>query len=419
MTTVFLKPKKEESLKRFHPWVFSGAIARVLLDASHKGDAPVEGELVSVRSSANEILGVGHWQIGSIAVRILAFGVEQLPSDFWCERIRAAYKVREAIGLIRPDNNTFRLIHGEGDFLPGLIVDVYADTAVVQAHSIGMHESRNEIANALMSEIPQVQNVYYKSDDTLPFKASIEGDKVGYLIKNQKSQIKDTEEFWSVENGLEFRIDWLRGQKTGFFVDQRENRALVERYASGKDVLNMFCYTGGFSLYALRGGAKTVDSVDVSQKAIDLVNINVARNFPNDPRHHAYAADAFDFLSEKIKNQKSQIKNHQSPITNYDLIVLDPPAFAKHRDAVKNALRGYQRINAKAIEKIRPGGILFTFSCSQAVDKEAFRLAVFSAAAQVGRKVRILHQLHQPQDHPINIYHPEGEYLKGLVLYVE
>ena len=419
MTTVILKPKKEESLRRFHPWVFSGAIARVLLDASHKGDAPVEGELVCVRSSANEILGIGHWQVGSIAVRILAFGVEQLPSDFWCERIRAAYKVREAIGLIRPDNNTFRLIHGEGDFLPGLIVDVYADTAVVQAHSIGMHESRNEIANALKSEIPQVQNVYYKSDDTLPFKASIEGDKTGWLITNHQSPITNhqspvthSDEFWSVENGLEFRIDWLRGQKTGFFVDQRENRALVERYASGKDVLNMFCYTGGFSLYALRGGAKTVDSVDVSQKAIDLVNINVARNFPNDPRHHAYTADAFDFLSEKITN-------HNSPITNYDLIILDPPAFAKHRDAVKNALRGYQRINAKAIEKIRPGGILFTFSCSQAVDKEAFRLAVFSAAAQVGRKVRILHQLHQPQDHPINIYHPEGEYLKGLVLYVE
>ena len=419
MTTVILKPKKEESLRRFHPWVFSGAIARVLLDASHKGDAPVEGELVCVRSSANEILGIGHWQVGSIAVRILAFGVEQLPSDFWCERIRAAYKVREAIGLIRPDNNTFRLIHGEGDFLPGLIVDVYADTAVVQAHSIGMHESRNEIANALKSEIPQVQNVYYKSDDTLPFKASIEGDKTGWLITNHQSPVTHSDEFWSVENGLEFRIDWLRGQKTGFFVDQRENRALVERYASGKDVLNMFCYTGGFSLYALRGGAKTVDSVDVSQKAIDLVNINVARNFPNDPRHHAYAADAFDFLSEKITNHKSPITNHQSPITNYDLIILDPPAFAKHRDAVKNALRGYQRINAKAIEKIRPGGILFTFSCSQAVDKEAFRLAVFSAAAQVGRKVRILHQLHQPQDHPINIYHPEGEYLKGLVLYVE
>ena len=405
MTTVILKPKKEESLRRFHPWVFSGAIARVLLDASHKGDAPVEGELVSVRSAANEVLGIGHWQVGSIAVRILAIGVEQLPSDFWHSRIRVAYQVREAIGLIRPDNNTFRLIHGEGDFLPGLIVDVYADTAVVQAHSIGMHVSRNEIANALMSEIPQVQNVYYKSDDTLPFKASIEGDKTGWLITNNQLLVTNSDEFWSVENGLEFRIDWLRGQKTGFFVDQRENRVLVERYVSGKDVLNMFCYTGGFSLYALRGGAKTVDSVDVSQKAIDLVNINVARNFPNDPRHHAYAADAFDFLSEKI--------------TNYDLIILDPPAFAKHRDAVKNALRGYQRINAKAIEKIRPGGILFTFSCSQAVDKEAFRLAVFSAAAQVGRKVRILHQLHQPQDHPINIYHPEGEYLKGLVLYVE
>ena len=309
-------------------------------------------------------------------------------------------------------NDTYRLVHGEGDFLPGLIVDVYADTAVVQAHSIGMHLSRKQIAKALMDEIPQVQNVYYKSDDTLPFKAPIEGDKIGYLITNDQSPITNDEDFWSSENGLQFRIDWLRGQKTGFFIDQRENRALVERYAKGKDVLNMFCYTGGFSLYALRGGAKTVDSVDVSQKAIDLVNVNVARNFPNDPRHHAYAADAFDFLSEKITNHKSQI-------TNYDLIILDPPAFAKHRDAVKNALRGYQRINAKAIEMIRPGGILFTFSCSQAVDKEAFRLAVFSAAAQVGRKVRILHQLHQPQDHPINIYHPEGEYLKGLVLYVE
>ena len=421
MTTIYLKPHKEESLRRFHPWVFSGAIAKVVLDASHKSPAPEEGELVCVRSSANEVLGVGHWQIGSIAVRILAFGVENLPADFWNERIRAAYQVRESLGLTpnhqsqitnHQYNDTFRLIHGEGDFLPGLIVDVYADTAVVQAHSIGMHLCRNEIAKAIIAEVPQVQNVYYKSDDTLPFKAPIEGDKIGYLITNDQSPITNDEDFWSSENGLQFRIDWLRGQKTGFFIDQRENRALVERYAKGKDVLNMFCYTGGFSLYALRGGAKTVDSVDVSQKAIDLVNVNVARNFPNDPRHHAYAADAFDFLSEKITNHKSQI-------TNYDLIILDPPAFAKHRDAVKNALRGYQRINAKAIEMIRPGGILFTFSCSQAVDKEAFRLAVFSAAAQVGRKVRILHQLHQPQDHPINIYHPEGEYLKGLVLYVE
>lgn len=405
MTTVYLKPHKEESLKRFHPWVFSGAIARVVLDAAHEGNAPLEGELVCVRSSANEALGVGHWQVGSIAVRILLFGAEKLPDDFWNERIRAAYQVRVAIGLIRPDNNTFRLIHGEGDFLPGLIVDVYADTAVVQAHSIGMHVSRKAIADALTEEIPQVQNVYYKSDDTLPFKAHIEGDKVGYLVMTDGEKAED---FWSMENGLSFRIDWLRGQKTGFFVDQRENRALVERYAQEKDVLNMFCYTGGFSLYALRGDAKTVDSVDVSQKAIDLVNINVARNFPDAANHTAVAADAFEYLSA----QKAQGKT-------YDLIILDPPAFAKHRDAVKNALRGYQRINAKAIEMIRPGGILFTFSCSQAVDKEAFRLAVFSAAAQVGRRVRILHQLHQPQDHPINIYHPEGEYLKGLVLYVE
>ena len=408
MTTVYLKPHKEESLKRFHPWVFSGAISKVVLDASHKASEPQEGELVCVRSAANEVLGVGHWQIGSIAVRILAFGLEELPADFWNERIRAAYQVRNAIGLIRPDNNTFRLIHGEGDFLPGLIVDVYADTAVVQAHSVGMHVHRNEIAQALLDEVPQVKNVYYKSDDTLPFKAAIEGEKVGYLISNLQSPISNSEEFWSLENGLSFRIDWLRGQKTGFFVDQRENRALVERYASNKDVLNMFCYTGGFSLYALRGGAKTVDSVDVSQKAIDLVNVNVAKNFPKATNHTAVAADAFEYLSAQKNAGKT-----------YDLIILDPPAFAKHRDAVKNALRGYQRINAKAIEMIRPGGILFTFSCSQAVDKEAFRLAVFSAAAQVGRKVRILHQLHQPQDHPINIYHPEGEYLKGLVLYVE
>lgn len=416
MTTVILKPHKEESLKRFHPWVFSGAIARVVLDAAHQSDAPEEGELVCVRSAANEVLGVGHWQVGSIAVRILAFGVEELPADFWQERIRAAYQVREAIGLIRPENDTFRLIHGEGDWLPGLIVDIYADTAVVQAHSVGMHVSRNEIAKALIAQVPQVKNVYYKSDDTLPFKAPIEGDKTGWLISNFlsqrndyfKFQISNFEEFWSTENGLSFRIDWLRGQKTGFFVDQRENRALVERYAKDKDVLNMFCYTGGFSLYALRGGAKRVDSVDVSQKAIDLVNINVARNFPNATNHTAVAADAFEYLSA----QKAAGKT-------YDLIILDPPAFAKHRDAVKNALRGYQRINAKAIEMIRKGGLLFTFSCSQAVDKEAFRLAIFSAAAQVGRKVRILHQLHQPQDHPINIYHPEGEYLKGLVLYVE
>ena len=417
MTTIFLKPHKEESLKRFHPWVFSGAIARVVLDAAHKAAAPEEGELVSVRSAANEPLGVGHWQVGSIAVRILSFGTDTLPADFWRERIRAAYQVRQTLGLAnlqpsafsrQPLNNTFRLIHGEGDFLPGLIVDVYAATAVIQAHSVGMHVCRKEIAQAILAEVPQVQSIYYKSDDTLPFKAPVEGEKTGWLKEPSAVSHQPSEEFWSVENGLLFRIDWLRGQKTGFFIDQRENRALVERYAADKEVLNMFCYTGGFSLYALRGGAKTVDSVDVSQKAIDLVNINVAKNFPSATNHTAVAADAFEYLTA----QKAQGRT-------FDLIILDPPAFAKHRDAVKNALRGYQRINAKAIEMIRPGGILFTFSCSQAVDKEAFRLAVFSAAAQVGRKVRILHQLHQPQDHPINIYHPEGEYLKGLVLYVE
>ena len=407
MTTIYLKPHKEESLKRFHPWVFSGAIARVVLDASHKASAPEEGELVAVRSSSDEVLGVGHWQVGSIAVRILAFGVEQLPKDYWQQRIRAAYQVRETLGLVRSDNNTFRLIHGEGDFVPGLIVDVYADTAVVQAHSVGIHCCRKEIAQAIVAEVPQVQAVYYKSDDTLPFKAPIEGEKTGWLVENRKSRA-ESDEFWSQENGLKFRIDWLKGQKTGFFIDQRENRALVERYANGKDVLNMFCYTGGFSLYALRGSAKTVDSVDVSQKAIDLVEANVKKNFPKAKNHRAVTADAFEYLTAQ-----------KAAGSTYDLIILDPPAFAKHRDAVKNALRGYQRINAKAIEMIRPGGILFTFSCSQAVDKEAFRLAVFSAAAQVGRKVRILHQLHQPQDHPINIYHPEGEYLKGLVLYVE
>lgn len=411
MTTIYLKPHKEESLKRFHPWVFSGAIARIVLDASHKAAAPEEGELVAVYSSSNEVLGVGHWQVGSIAVRILAFGVAELPAGFWNERIHAAYHVREALLLTANSqqptaNNTFRLVHGEGDFLPGLIVDIYAETAVMQAHSVGMHVCRHEIAKAILEEVPQVKNVYYKSDDTLPFKASIEGEKTGWLIA--KSQEPTADEYWSIENGLKFRIDWLKGQKTGFFIDQRENRALVERYARGKVVLNMFCYTGGFSLYALRGGARSVDSVDVSQKAIDLVNINVARNFPDATNHTAVAADAFDYLSAQREKGST-----------YDLIILDPPAFAKHRDAVKNALRGYQRINAKAIEMIRPGGILFTFSCSQAVDKEAFRLAVFSAAAQVGRKVRILHQLHQPQDHPINIYHPEGEYLKGLVLYVE
>ena len=410
MTTVYLKPHKEESLLRFHPWVFSGAIRSIQLDADYPHAQPQEGEVVQVRDSNGNILGVGHYQIGSIAVRILAFGVRELPHDFWQERIRAAYKVRCSLGLITPIsntqypiNNTYRLVHGEGDFMPGLIVDIYADTAVIQAHSIGMHYHREEIAKAIVQAVPQVDKVYYKSDDTLPHKAPIQGERVGYLIGAEKADFNG--DFWAKENGLDFRIDWLRGQKTGFFIDQRDNRALLEHYAQGKEVLNMFCYTGGFSVYALRGGAKLVHSVDVSQKAIDLVRSNVAHNFGENAPHEAFAEEAFEFMA---KNQNK-----------YDLIVLDPPAFAKHRDAVKNALRGYQRLNAKGIQAIRPGGILFTFSCSQAIDKDMFRLAVFSAAAQVGRKVRILHQLHQPADHPINIYHPEGEYLKGLVLQVE
>ena len=403
MTTVYLKPHKEESLLRFHPWVFSGAIRSIQLDADYPHAQPQEGEVVQVVGSNGKVLGVGHYQIGSIAVRILAFGVSELPQDFWQERIRAAYNVRQSLGLITTENNTYRLVHGEGDFLPGLIVDIYADTAVIQAHSIGMHCHRQEIAEAIIQNVAQVDKVYYKSDDTLPHKAPIQGERVGYLIGAEKADFNG--DFWAKENGLDFRIDWLRGQKTGFFIDQRDNRALLEHYAQGKEVLNMFCYTGGFSVYALRGGAKLVHSVDVSQKAIDLVLNNVAHNFGADAPHEAFAEEAFEFMA---KNE-----------SKYDLIVLDPPAFAKHRDAVKNALRGYQRLNAKGIQSIRPGGILFTFSCSQAIDKDMFRLAVFSAAAQVGRKVRILHQLHQPADHPISIYHPEGEYLKGLVLQVE
>ncbi|MCQ2324709.1 MAG: class I SAM-dependent rRNA methyltransferase [Paludibacteraceae bacterium] len=417
MTTIILKPKKDEAILRFHPWVFSGAIQKIVLDKDYPFAEPQEGEFVKIADFNGKTLGVGHYQIGSIAVRVLAFGTDSLPADFFEQRLRAAYLVRKQLNLIREDNNTYRLVHGEGDFLPGLVIDIYADTAVVQAHSVGMHRHRQQIAKAIVHVVPEVKNVYYKSDDTLPFKAPIEGDKTGYLINskllpigtttlNSKlSTLNSIEDFWATENGLDFRIDWLRGQKTGFFIDQRENRSLLERYAQGKDVLNMFCYTGGFSVYALRGGAKSVDSVDVSEKAIELVNKNVERNFPLLTTHHAYAQEAFEYLAG-CKDK-------------YDLIILDPPAFAKHRDAIKNALRGYQRLNAKGIEQLRPGGILFTFSCSQAIDKEMFRLAVFSAAAQVGRKVRILHQLHQPQDHPINIFHPEGEYLKGLVLQVE
>ena len=412
MTTVYLKPHKEESLLRFHPWVFSGAIRSIQLDADYPHAQPQEGEVVQVLDSNGKILGVGHYQIGSIAVRILAFGVGELPSDFWQERIRAAYQVRCSLGLISTEttnsqlptaNNTYRLVHGEGDFLPGLIVDVYADTAVIQAHSIGMHCHRMEIAEAIVQVVPQVDKVYYKSDDTLPHKAPIQGERVGYLIGAEKADFNG--DFWAKENGLDFRIDWLRGQKTGFFIDQRDNRSLLEHYAKGKEVLNMFCYTGGFSVYAMRGGATQVHSVDSSAKAIDLTRANAELNFPGDKRHEAFAEDAFKFLEQAG--------------SNYDLVILDPPAFAKHKDALRNALKGYTRLNSIAFQKIRKGGIVFTFSCSQAVNKDQFRLAVFTAAAQSGRHVRILHQIHQPADHPINIYHPEGEYLKGLVLQVE
>lgn len=388
-----LKPKKEESLKRFHPWIFSGAV-------QPKDENIQEGEVVNVYTSANEFIAVGHYQIGSIEVRVLSFDEEQINSDFWIKRLSVALELRKAIGLLSPDNNSYRLVHGEGDNLPGLIIDIYAETAVIQSHSVGMHEARTEICEALKAVMgDNLKNVYYKSETTLPYKANL-GAENDYLYGG-----KEVNEI-AMENGLKFYPDWVKGQKTGFFVDQRDNRALLEHYAKGRSVLNMFCYTGGFSFYAMRGEAKTVHSVDSSSKAIMLTNRNVELNFAEDSRHEAFAEDAFKFLANMEKDK-------------YDLIILDPPAFAKHRGAIKNALQGYKRLNAVAFDKVASGGIVFTFSCSQVITKEAFRLAVFSAAAMSGRKVRILHQLSQPADHPVNIYHPEGEYLKGLVLYVE
>ena len=379
---------------RFHPWVFSGAIQKI-------HGKPTEGELVEVRNHQNEFLALGHYQIGSIAVRVLSFEKQNIDTNFWKMRIANAYKMRYALGLVSENNNSYRLIHGEGDSLPGLIVDVYHHTAVMQAHSIGMHENRMQIANAIVESIAEIENVYYKSETTLPFKADIAPED-GYLIGQEKADFK------AIENGLEFKVDWLRGQKTGFFIDQRDNRSLLEHYSKNKSVLNMFCYTGGFSVFAMRGGATKVHSVDSSAKAIELTNNNVQANFGNDPRHEAFAEDAFKFINNlSVSDEK------------YDIIILDPPAFAKHRDAVRNALKGYKRLNAKAFEQTKPGGIVFTFSCSQVISKDMFRLAVFSAAAESKRNVRILHQLTQPADHPINIYHPEGEYLKGLVLWVE
>ena len=389
---VYLKRGKEESLKRFHPWIFSGAI--------QKADGGLEeGEVVRVITSEGDFIAVGHYQIGSIAVRVLSFSDVDIDDMFWQSRLESAFQMRRSIGIVDdPHNNTYRLVHGEGDNIPGLVIDIYGNTAVMQAHSVGIHQERMAIAKAL-AEVAgdRIANVYYKSETTLPYKAEL-GQEDGFIIGGSDDNL-------AMENGLKFHVDWLKGQKTGFFVDQRENRSLLERFAKGKKVLNMFCYTGGFSFYAMRGGAELVHSVDSSAKAIELTTRNVDMNFPGDTRHEAFCEDAFKYL-DRMGDR-------------YDLVILDPPAFAKHRGALHNALKGYTRLNTKAFEKIQKGGILFTFSCSQVVTKDNFRNAVFTAAAIAGRKVRILHQLHQPADHPINIFHPEGEYLKGLVLYVE
>lgn len=408
MKQAFLRKGKEESINRRHPWIFSGAI-------HHFSTQPEEGEVVEVYAATPDqegkglqfnFVAKGHFQIGSIMIRILSFDNEEINQQFYERKIATALHVRKAARIINEDeddgqtfNNTFRLVHGEGDSLPGLVIDIYGKTAVLQAHSVGMHTDRMIISQALVNVMKgKIENVFYKSETTLPFKAEL-GQENGFIVGGDKDDI-------AVENGLKFHVDWLKGQKTGFFIDQRENRKLLQQYAHDKRVLNMFCYTGGFSFYALRGGATLVHSVDSSQKAIDLTNENVKLNFPDDDRHKAFALDAFKFLDDTRKGE-------------YDLIILDPPAFAKHKDAVRNAVKGYTRLNQKAIEKIQPGGIIFTFSCSQVITKDIFRTAVFTAAAHAGRNVRILHQLHQPADHPINIYHPEGEYLKGLVLYVE
>ena len=473
---IYLKPKKEESLLRFHPWVFSGAVAsaedwvrgrpvhmkseacsdaaasaedwvrgrpvrmksEACSDAAASAEdwvhgrpvrmkseacsdaaasaavedeapmppdalraSPAEGDIVEVYSADNQLLGIGHYQIGSIVVRILSFTPVEINVSFWTERIRQAYRLRYGLGLVASGkNDMYRLIHGEGDCLPGLIIDIYAHTAVIQAHSVGMHHARRDIATALQTVLgTHIHRIYYKSEGTLPFKASL-GEENEYLLGAEQKEPPI-----ATENGLKFHIDWLKGQKTGFFIDQRDNRSLLQQYAHHRTVLNLFCYTGSFSVYALRGGASLVHSVDSSAKAIALTNENIALNFPEETRHQAFADDAFHFMENREEK--------------YDLIILDPPAFAKHKNVIRNALQGYRKLNAIAIKKIQAGGIIFTFSCSQVVSKNDFRLAVFSAAAQSGRTVRILHQLTQPADHPINIYHPEGEYLKGLVLQVE
>lgn len=392
MGKIILKPGKDKSVFRYHPWIFSGAIAKMDKDIK-------EGDVVNVYNPDHTFLATGHYQVGSIAIRILSFEEREINLDFWKERIIQACQTRKAIGLLgSPDTNAFRLIHGEGDELPGLVIDYYAGVAVVQFHSVGMYLQREAIAQALVEVMGgQLTAIYDKSESTLPYKADIEPQN-GYLYGK-------ADNFIALENGLKFNVDWLEGQKTGFFIDQRENRHLLEKYAKDRDVLNMFCYTGGFSFYAMRGGAHSVHSVDVSARAIEVANRNVELNFPGDSRHEAFAEEAFKFLD----------KSHHK----YDLIVLDPPAFAKHQNVLNNAIQGYKKLNRKGIEAVKPGGIIFTFSCSQVITKDIFRQTVFTAAANTGRKVKILHQLTQPADHPISIYHPEGDYLKGLVLYVE
>ncbi len=409
MAKIILKKGKGESLKRFHPWVFSGAVHKMVL--GKKEEEPAEGDIVEVYSHENEFLGKGHYQIGSITVRILSFEDRKIDSHFWYEMLLNAYREREALNLVGGCGNStkkttaYRLVHGEGDFLPGLIIDIYGTVAVIQAHSAGMFLSRNHIVEALKKIYgSNLSAIYDKSAATAPFKAGLDlNDGFLWVAPGVEEPVEDV----VYENGNKFIVNWVEGQKTGFFLDQRDNRALVGKYAAGKSVLNLFCYTGGFSIYALDGGAASVDSVDSSKRAMDMVERNVLLNGEQyAAKHTSYCTDAIEFM-------------RNCPAGKYDLMIVDPPAFAKHRGALDNALRAYKKLNALAIEKVKSGGIIFTYSCSQVVDKQAFALAVFSAAAQTKRKVRILHRLTQPADHPVNIYHPEGEYLKGLMLYVE
>ena len=403
MIKVILKRGREESLLRFHPWVFSGAIAEIQ-------GSPAEGDLVAVHALDGSLLAYGHYQIGSIAVRVLSFDDSALRPEFWEDTLARALAMRVACGLHHPEHsegspatNCYRLVHGEGDNLPGLIIDFYDGVCVMQAHSVGMFRARKQISDALQKVYgSELKAVYDKSSGTAPFKAGLELID-GYMYR--RTDFSDDEQV-VLENGHKFLVNWTEGQKTGFFLDQRDNRALVGSLSKGRNVLNLFCYTGGFSIYALAAGALHVDSVDSSKKAMMMVDKNVALNGFDESKHTSLCCDAIDYLKS-------------APEGKYDLMIVDPPAFAKHRGSLKNALRAYQRLNAAAIAKVAPGGFVFTYSCSQVVDKESFALAVFSAAAQCGRRVRILDRLNQPCDHSVNIYHPEGEYLKGLLLYVE